>query len=123
MATVEAKLYKHHLKKDGTVNLKIIIYHKDKFTFIDTNHYLSSKQYKDDPKIKTEFVFKDAFIKKQVTQTLDEYRIEISKLEKKLAFFSSEQLRDHLAEVDQEIDFVKFCTDFIEGLKDNGKDK
>jgi hypothetical protein len=41
MATISAKVFKHHKKADGTYNVKICIYHKKERVYIDTVHYVT----------------------------------------------------------------------------------
>lgn len=43
MATVEAKVFAHHYKNDGTWNVKIRVFHKTQVRFIHTEHYVSDK--------------------------------------------------------------------------------
>ena len=44
MATVCVKILKHHLKNDGTFNVKIRITHKKEKRYIDTDHLVTEKQ-------------------------------------------------------------------------------
>ena len=44
MATVCAKILKHHLKADGTYNVKIRVTHKNEKRHIDIEHYVTEKQ-------------------------------------------------------------------------------
>jgi integrase len=115
MATVAAVVYDHHKKQDGTYNVKIRIFHKDEKKFIDTSHYVSDRQL--DAKLK----IKDKFLNKIIEKTLDDYREAISALEAKLEFFTCEALRDYLRDKDSDIDFIKFCTDHIEQLKNDNR--
>ncbi|RZJ92648.1 MAG: hypothetical protein EOO20_00940 [Chryseobacterium sp.] len=55
MATVEAKVFAHHYKNDGTYNVKIRVFHKDKFRFIDTEHCVSKNLVKKHPENKTHY--------------------------------------------------------------------
>lgn len=107
MATVSAKIFEHHKKADGTYNVKIRVYHKRDRKYIDTTHYVVKKQLTKDLKIK------DPFIADIVEQQLRKYRNTISDLEAKLDYFSAESLRDFLRDMDEEVDFVKFCDDHI----------
>ena len=111
MATVSAKVFEHHKKADGTINVKIVIYHKDERKFIDTTHFVSKKQ------LTADFKIKDRFLLKLIDNTLDNYRDTISQLGNKLDFFTCEALRDYLKDKDKEIDFIQFCSDHITQLK------
>ena len=123
MATVEAKVYSHHQKKDGTYNIKIRVYHRKETKFIDTEHYLSGKKVKTDPNSKSDMIINDPFIKRLLNKTLDDYRDKISDLGKRLPLFSCEELRDYLEGADKEIDFIAFCTEYVQGLRDLDKNK
>ncbi len=117
MATVSAKVYEHHQKADGTYNVKIRVYQKGEKKFIDTPHFLSLKQL---TKVKgrKEFNIKDPFVLEIVDKKLKEYRKTISELEDKLDFFTAELLRDYLKNKDEEIDFIKFCDNYIQQEKE-----
>lgn len=78
MATLSAKIFKHHKKADGTYNVKICIYHQEERVFIDTVHYVVDKQLTKDLKLK------DQFIIAALNRTLDDYRKCISDLEDRL---------------------------------------
>ncbi|TYP88740.1 integrase-like protein [Sphingobacterium allocomposti] len=117
MATVSAKVYEHHKKADGTYNVKICVYHKGIRKYIDTTHFVVRKQ------LTKNFKIKDCFIADIVEQQLRKYRNTISDLEEKLDHFSAEALRDFLRDMDEEVDFVKFCDEHIKGLKEVGRIK
>lgn len=121
MATVSAKVYEHHKKADGTYNVKIRVYHKKEKKIIDTPHFLSLKQLAK-VKGKKEFNIKDPFVLDIVDKKLKDYRKTISELEDKLEFFTAETLRDYLKNKDEEIDFIKFCGNYIQQEKDDGRD-
>ncbi len=123
MATVEAKVFAHHYKNDGTYNVKIRVFHKDKFRFIDTEHCVSKNQVKKHPENKTELIIKDPFINKLINAQLDDYRIAISSLGNRLKLFNSDELKNYLTKYDEDIDFIKFCNEYIKELKDGKKDK
>ncbi len=117
MATVSAKIYEHHKKADGTYNVKICVYHKGKRKYIDTTHYVVRKQ------LTKDFKIKDPFVADVVERQLRDCRKTISDLETKLDHFSAETLRDFLRDMDEDVDFVKFCDEHIKGLKEVGRIK
>lgn len=114
MATVSVKVFKHHLKNDGTYNVKIRITHKKEKRYIDTEHFVTDKQ------LSKTMVIKDALINRLVNLKIDEYRLAISNISEKLDFFSTEALRNYLLNRNKEIDFIEFCDTHISQLK---KDK
>lgn len=115
MATVSAKVFEHHKKADGTYNVKICVHHKDLRRYLDTNHYVVKKQLTKDYKIK------DPFIADKVEQQLRDYRKMISELDDRLDYFTADSLRDYLRDKDEDIDFIKFCTQHVERLKKEGR--
>ena len=111
MATVCVKILPHHLKADGTYNVKIRITHKMVKRYIDTEHFVTQKQ------LTKKLTLKDPFTEQQLQAQLIKYRQEISKLDEKLEFMNADQIRDHLVGKDEAIDFIKFCDDHIKRLK------
>ena len=110
MATVSAKVLKHHLKADGSYNVKIRIFHKNEKRYIDTEHYVTDKQ------LSKNMAIKDPLINRKVNLKVDEYRLAISSISEKLDFFSAEALRDFLLNKNKEIDFIEFCDEHIRQL-------
>ncbi|MBB6130671.1 phage integrase SAM-like domain-containing protein [Mucilaginibacter lappiensis] len=115
MATLSPKVFKHHKRSDETYNVKICISHKSERAYLDTEHYVSEK------KLSKSLKIKDLFISKLLNETLDDYREEFSKLGKKLALYTVNDLKDHLLKSDEAIDFLKFCQLHIDQLKVNGQ--
>lgn len=115
MATVNALVYQHHQKADGTFNVKIRVYHKGEKRFIDTAHFVTKRQ------LNSDFQIKDKFLIKILEETLSEYRKTISELGLRLEYFSAEDLRDFLRDKDADIDFIAFYEKFIEQLQIDGR--
>ena len=116
MATVCVKILPHHLKADGTYNVKIRITHKMVKRYIDTEHFVTQKQ------LTKKLALKDAFIEQQLNTLVIKYRQEISKLDVKLDFMSADQIRDHLVGNEEAIDFIKFCDEHIKKLRKEGRE-
>ena len=74
MATVNAVVYEHHKKADGTYNVKIKIFHQKKRAHIETSHYVSPKQ------LDKNLQIKDKFLLRILESTLEDYRHSISEL-------------------------------------------
>jgi len=74
MATVSAKVFKHHKKADGTFNVKICLYFKGVRKYMDTNHFVSERQ------LNKRYKVNDKFINTLIEKTLQEYRETISEL-------------------------------------------
>lgn len=113
MATLNAKVFKHHYKKtDGTYNVKIVLYHGTK-VYIDTEHYVVPAQLTKTLKIR------DQFILAQLETTMGRYRKQISDLGEKLKTLSAESLKRHLVGKDVKIDFLQFSGAYVAELKSN----
>ncbi len=78
MATVRELVLPHHKKEDCTWNVKIRVTHKRKSAYIDTHHFISSKQ------LRKDFTIKDSFILKSLNPLLDDYRSKIGELGAKI---------------------------------------
>src|ERR1700709_1638931 len=102
MATLSAKIFKHHKKADGTYNVKICVSHKNLRRYIDTERYVTNK------KLSKDFSIKDTFINSCVNKALDDHRNMVSALGTRLNSFDVDQLTAHLLSKDQEIDLLKF---------------
>lgn len=115
MATV-GLMVSYYRKDDGTYNVNIRVFHRKERKFIETSHYVSDKQLDD------EFNIKDKHLLLILEKTLLDYRTEISSLGSKLNMMTCENLRDHLRDKDKEIEFIGFCTDHINTLREEKRD-
>lgn len=115
MATVSVKILPHHLKADGTYNIKIRLTYKRVKRYINTEHFVTQKQ------LTKKLTLKDPFIEQQLLGLVIKYRREISKLDEKLEFLNADQLRDHLVGKDEGVDFIKFSDVYIESLRKQGR--
>ena len=118
--TVSAKIYSHHEKADGTINVKYVVYHKGERKFIDSPHFVSKRQITKDFDIKDKFVLK--WLDETLDETLDDYRILISAINSRLDFFTCEQLRDYLRDSNKDIDIIEFANSHIDFLKENNRE-
>jgi integrase len=110
MATVSAKVFKHHQKADGTFNVKICLYHKSVRKYMDTSHFVSERQ------LNKRYKINDKFINNLVEKTLQEYRETISELDSKVGFFSCEKLVEYLEQKHHDIDFILFIKEHVAQL-------
>ena len=119
MATVREVILPHHLKEDGTWNVKIRVTHNRKLAYIDTRHFVSAKQIKKDTTIK------DGFILNLLSPVLTEYRTKISELGSKLAYFDAKTLAVFLEcggfKEAEEINVIEFGLARIAELKKEKK--
>lgn len=123
MATLEAKVFKHHIKSDGTRNVKIRVYHKGITKYIDTEHYLVDRQLKKDRNSTTTLTITDSFINNLVNKSLNSLRQKVSNLGSRLNLFSCDELRDYLTGTTSEVYFIRFIEGYIEQLKALKKNK
>lgn len=100
--TVNAKIFSHHEKADGTFNVKYVIYHNGERKFVDSPHFISKRQ------LNKDFEIKDKFVLKWLDEQLEDYRVLISSVGPRLNFFTCEQLRDFLRDHHKDIDIIEF---------------
>lgn len=115
MATVDAKVFEHHGKNDGTWNVKISIYHKGQTKYIDTEHFVSSRQ------LTKSFEIKDTVLISALNTKLDNYRTAIGSIGSRLDFFSAQDVKEYLLNNGKEVDFIQFAEEHIEWLKKESK--
>ncbi|MDB5014272.1 MAG: recombinase [Daejeonella sp.] len=114
MAAVREVILPHHKKEDGTWNLKIRVTHKRKAYYIDTQHFVGSKQ------IRKDFTVKDPIILKIINPVLDNYRSRISDLGERLATYDAKSLFDYLKVGEmkaEKINVIEFGKSRIEELR------
>ncbi|MCC8410758.1 site-specific integrase [Mucilaginibacter sp. UR6-1] len=117
MATVSAKILKHHKKTDGTFNVKICISHQRERSFIDTEFYVTEKQLKKDRSIK------DQFVLTCVNKSLDAYRRAICDNDELIGRMTASDIKDFLLKRDKKIDFLDFSDQHIKLLIENEQGK
>ena len=67
-------------------------------------------------------ILKDPFVEQMLNVKLIKYRVLIGELGPKLDFFTAGQLRDYLANSLKEINFIEFCDEYIQELKQEGRE-
>lgn len=118
MATVKAVVLSHHKKADGTYNVKIRVFHKGEKRFIDTEHFVGPKQ------LTAKRQIKDQFLMDIIDKKLLEYRMLISQLDYRVEYFTAQSMKEYLLEATSgNIDFIKFCRDYIDELFEESKTK
>ncbi|PWK80348.1 integrase-like protein [Mucilaginibacter oryzae] len=119
MATVREVVLPHHKKEDGTWNVKIRVTHNRKSTYIDTQHFVGSKQ------IRKDFKIKDHFILDLLHPILKDYRDKISELGTKLSFYNCKTLAHYLQSGGQinadDINIVEFGREQIKHLENQDR--
>jgi hypothetical protein len=115
MATLNAKIFKHHKKADGTYNVKICLTHKNERVYMSTTHFVTAKQ------INKHLEIKDDFIISCINRTLDNHRKRVSNLSENLDRLSASALKEHLLNREENVDFFKFCQIFLDQLEKDGR--
>ncbi len=115
MATVAINIRKNQMKKDGTYNVKIRITHKKSSYYLKTHHYVCEEQ------LYPDFTLKDSAVKDQLTKTLQKYRYAIGKLNDVIDYHSVIDVKDHLINLDRDLDFIRFCKRHMDDLLEVGR--
>jgi len=121
MATVKFKAHKHHKKSDGTINVKLVIYHKGKRVYPDTSHYVTESQ------LTKKYEIKDKDLIAKLTRELADYREKISSLGSSINYMSAEEVSKHILpdpDLDKpdSIDFIAFGKSRVAELREEGRD-
>ena len=119
MANVDFKIFKHHKKENGQYNVKLMIYHNKKRTYLGTSHFVIDAQLKKDLSIKD----KDLFA--ILTMELAEYRKKISSLADRVDHLSVQDIGKILLvkneKRDGTINFIDFGRNRVLELKEQGR--
>lgn len=118
MATINAVILKHQMKRDGTWNVKVCVNHRSTPRYIETNNFVSKEMLDSKGKLKKAYI--DKFLAKQLT----EYRDRISLLGKKVDFMTSSDLRTYLLSSDnsnKQIDVLENFNARVESLHAAGR--
>lgn len=112
--------HKHHKKAEGTINVKLVLYHKGKRVYPDTTHYITEKD------LTKKYEFKDKDLITKLTIELGEYRKKIVELGERLQGMTANDIAMYLLRNNPEksvnIDFLAFGWDLVKEFKDQGKD-
>ncbi|HEY2583637.1 MAG TPA: site-specific integrase [Mucilaginibacter sp.] len=117
MATLSAKVYKHHKKADGTYNVKVCIHHNTKRVFIDTEHYVTER------KLDKSLRIKDAFLNRILHALLDDYREAVSQLGAKVDQMAADDLKAYLLRKNEKVDLITFGQIHVDFLESEGRKK
>lgn len=123
MATINHKVFKHHKKKDGKYNVKLVVYHQKKRVYISTRHYVTDKQLNP-----LDLSIKD----KKVLASLGRDEEEINKRVSDLGIQANRMTANELAaavyDLDKspevsasEIDFITFGREYLKQLVADGR--
>jgi hypothetical protein len=111
MATIAYKIFEHHFKEDGTVNIKFRITHKRKQVYYPSPYFVSKKQLKKDLSIK------DTAILDNIYADIIRFREKLNKIGARADSMTPHELMDYVINSThagslEEIDFVTE-SDFI----------
>lgn len=118
MATLKIDILKHHQRRDGTFNVKILLTHQRKKAHIATSIYVQKEQ------LTKKFDLKDPFLKDELNLKIKKYREIINGMQnidlyaaKELAVF----IQNKASRGESGIDFIDFGRKHVEKLKLQGK--
>lgn len=115
MATVSFKVFKHHKKGNGQVNIKLVVYHNKKRSYLNTAHYVTESQLKKDYSVKD----KDLLV--TLASELAAYMKRVSDLGERINLMTAEQVGACITmkggDADERINFIEFGRTAIEGLR------
>jgi hypothetical protein len=118
MATLSAKVFKHHKKADGTFNVKVCIDHNSKRVYMDTEHYVTDKKLDKNLKIK------DTTVNRILYVLLDDYRDAISRLGAKVDQLNADDIKAYnLLKRNEKVDLIAFAQIHVDGLGSQGRTK
>lgn len=125
MATFKAMVFPHHLKEDGTYNVKIRVTHKGKQAYNDTQYYVTAKQIKKVSGRKYFVIRESDFLIDKIADKVKRYREVIRDMGDRVHLYSARELADHLEKVSTPgrgsgIDFIQFSRAHVQRLRKNG---
>lgn len=118
MATLKIDILKHHQRRDGTYNVKILLTHQRKKAHIATSIYVSKEQ------ITKKFDLKDPFLKDELNLKIKKYREIINGMEN-TDLYTAKELATYIEGKAKRgnagIDFIAFSRAHVEELRRKGK--
>lgn len=116
MPTFKAVVFSHYSRADKTYNVRIRVTHKRKSRYIDTGLIAVASDLTKKLKIKNE-----SFID-ETNNIISGYRSKINKAADKVLVMDVDQVVEYLkGPTTEALDFLKFGTDYVEGLKRDGR--
>lgn len=122
MATFKITVFKHQKRRDGKYPVSIRVGWKRKYSFIDTEYYVTDKQIN-----KKTFEVKDNFILSDLNDRIVKYEdLKSQKLGQRIEMYTAKELAKWFSEQgkpgsDTSIDFIEFSMRKIEDLISRGK--
>ena len=108
MATIRPVIAFDDRRSDGTWRVAYRLYH-GKILFISTSNYVGMESIDKETK-----ELKESYITHFLSDELKQYRKSISELGNRIRLMSCESLRDHLLNLNEEVDFFKFAESYIQ---------
>jgi integrase len=118
MATIDFKVFEHHKKANGTINVKLCVYHAAKRAYFSTTHYVVVSQ------LKKDFTVKDKDLIVKLTRELADYREAVSALGSSVKQMTAKEVGDYLLKEDVDdtaIDLISFGRAWVKELKTAGR--
>jgi len=115
MATITPTIQQNNQRKDGRWLVVYRITHKRKSVFIKTSILISENQLNKDRTIKQKFILS------HLSRDINDMNEKIMRLGLKVEVYSASQLKEILTSKGEFIDFIKFCEESIEELRNKLK--
>ncbi|MEH3114500.1 tyrosine-type recombinase/integrase [Pedobacter terrae] len=116
MATLNAVILRHQMKKDGTFNVKIRLTHKRQTRYLDTKQFVVRKQ------LDRDFNIKDIFVMKPIYDSIFKYRESIAALGDRVDYYNCENLLKYIQSEGKKVEIISFGRERVEALKSHGRD-
>ncbi len=117
MATFKAVVQKHHIKDDGTANVKIRLTHNGKVKYIPTSIFVVKQQ------LNKKLEIKDPEVIDATHEIIKQYRAIILKLGLKVESMDADELKEYISSYTKHsgVDFIPFIDQYIDELIKKGK--
>lgn len=118
MATLYYKIFRHHQKADGKINVKICLTHKGKQVYYSTTHHADKKQLKRDMTIKDNVLLRD------VLADVERMERKLSSLGTGIEHMAAKDLLEVISRVEDNgsPDFIAFCREHINAIRSEGRE-
>jgi len=116
MATIDYIIFEHHLKKDGTYNIKFRLTHKGKQVYRASSFHVNRSQ------VKKNFTLKDHKVLDSVNAELAKFRNRLNGIGEEADDFTAKDLLEIVFSNQKSyIDFIEFGDSYIDMMKVEGR--
>lgn len=117
MATIKYIILEHHKKSDGKYNIKFRLTHNRK------TRYISSSLFAVDKQLNKDLTIKDTKLLLKANSHVETYWDRIQDIGTSISYMDVDDVLKVITSetIVEDVDFVKFCEKYLEGLKEKGK--